>query len=379
MSFRSSSEEMRWLVISKYNEMKKKNPRVSASKIYNKLRFTKHKSITYIFVVRTINRYKTTGKTCDTPQKTKKRKIDDAIKSSVVKHATSPKKPKHQRSTRQVAKSLHGKRGNKRKISHMSVSNILRSCGKRYKRPKRVPLITPHHKRMKRLWAKQYAHDTVEDWKSTLAIDETHYETFHKTNRQNSGSWVDADEEPEKEQTVKHPGRVSASTGVCGSGAADVDLYTDKFNQKKFLDVHLKKKYVPAMQKFNCTRLLMDNDGSHHAKTCVKWMMENSVNFSAAPPRPCGLKKCRCKPPEGWWFPAYAPEVSPAELYNNYIQEELDKFTEKNGHPNSTEILRRRVRQIVRKTSASYFKSLMEGMPGRVKQMFKDNGGRGKI
>ena len=79
------------------------------------------------------------------------------------------------------------------------------------------------------------------------------------------------------------------------------------------------------MEKFNCTRLLMNNDGSHHAKSCVKWMAENDVNFSVAPPIPCGLKRFRCIPPEGWWIPAYAPEVSPAELYNNYVQQELDK------------------------------------------------------
>ena len=287
------------MVISKYNEMKKKDPQVTASKVYNKLRFTKHKSIAYTFVNRTINRFKTTGNVCDIPQKDKKRKIDDAVRASVVKHATSPKKPKHQRSTRQVAKTLHGKRGMKRKICHMSVSNILRASGKRYKRPKRVPLITPHHKRMKRIWAKQRSGDTVDDWMSTLAIDETHYETFHKTNRQNSGSWVGEDEEPEKEQTVKHPGRVSASTGVCGGGASDVDLYTDRFNRIKFLNDHLKEKYVPEMEKFNCTRLLMDNDGSHHDKSCVKWMTKNDVNFSVAPPKPCGLKRCRCIPPEG--------------------------------------------------------------------------------
>lgn len=102
MSFRVSSEKDRWLVISKYNELKKKDPSISASKVFNKLRFTKHKSFTYDFVNRTINRYKTTGNVCDKPQKNKKRKIDEGVKDSVIKHATSPKKPKYQRSTRQI-------------------------------------------------------------------------------------------------------------------------------------------------------------------------------------------------------------------------------------------------------------------------------------
>lgn len=149
----------------------------------------------------------------------------------------------------------------------------------------------------------------------------------------------------------------------------------DKFNQKKFLNEHLKKKYLPAMSKYHCTRLLMDNDKSHHAKTCIKWMEENDVNFSAAPPKPCGNERCRCQPPNGWWFPAYAPEASPAELYNNYIQQELDKLVQRQGHPGSIGILKRRVRQIVEKTPTSYFERLMESMPRRVEKMYKDNGG----
>ena len=376
MSFRQSSEEKRWLVISKYNEFAGKTKSVSPQKIYNHLRFNGHPSIGYRFVCRTIERYKETGNTCDKPREVKKRKIDDFVKTSVVKHVTNSKKPKFQRSTRKTAQIPHGKHGEKRKISHTSVSNILRAANKKYKRTKRMPLITPHHRRMKKLWGKKHLNDTVGDWMATLTIDETHYETFHRQNRQNSGSWVDENEEAEIEQSVKHPGRVSASTGVCGHGAASVDLYTDRFNQKKFLEVHLKKKYVPAMSRFNCTRIMMDNDRSHHANTCIKWMEEKGINYSAPPPPPCGNQVCRCEPPEGFWYPAYAPEVSPAELYNNYIQEELDKLSQRLGHPARLEILKRRVHQIIRKTPTSYFKNLMKGMPKRVKEMYKANGGR---
>lgn len=130
----------------------------------------------------------------------------------------------------------------KRKISQTSVRRILGDYGKKYKLPKRVPHTSPHHRRMKKLWGGQHINDTADYWNETLVIDETHYETFHKTNRQNSGEWVGEGEEVDPEETVKHPGRVSASTGVCGFGPAKVDLYTDKFNQNKFLNEHLKKK-----------------------------------------------------------------------------------------------------------------------------------------
>ena len=119
----------------------------------------------------------------------------------------------------------------------------------------------------------------------------------------------------------------------------------------------------------------MDNDRSHHAKKCVKWMEENNIIFSARPPPPCGHKRCSCDPPDGWWFPALAPEGSPAELYNNYIQQELDKLTQRLGHPSSLSILKTRVRLIVRKTPKSYFQKLMAGMPKRVREMYKANGG----
>lgn len=146
--------------------------------------------------------------------------------------------------------------------------------------------------------------------------------------------------------------------------------------KNKFLNEHLKKKYIPAMKKYKCTRLIMDNDGSHHSKICVKYLNENNVLFSSKPPPPCWRERCRCKPPEGFWFPAYAPEVSPAELYNNYIQQELDNMAQRRGHPSSIENLKQRVHQIVRKTPKSYFKDLMASMPRRVQEMYKANGGK---
>jgi hypothetical protein len=158
-------------------------------------------------------------------------------------------------------------------------------------------------------------------------------------------------------------------------GCATPDLYTDRFNQHKFTDVHLKDHYHPTMTKNNCKRLLMDNDRSHHSKKARKWMLENGVNFSESPPPPCHHERCRCEIPVGFWFPAYAPEVSPAELYNNYVQQELDKATQRLGHPGSIVFLKSRVRRIVNKTPKSYFKTLMVGMPKRVKKMY---GARGK-
>ena len=76
------------------------------------------------------------------------------------------------------------------------------------------------------------------------------------------------------------------------------------------------------------------------------------------------------------WFPAYAPEVSPAEFYNNYVQSELDKLAQRLGHPSGLRNLKMRVKQVVRRTPKSYFKNLMASMPARVKKMYIDNGGK---
>jgi hypothetical protein len=129
------------------------------------------------------------------------------------------------------------------------------------------------------------------------------------------------------------------------------------------------------MERFGCKRLLMDNDRSHHSKKALKWLEKNNIEYSAPPPPPCHKQRCRCQPPASFWYPAYAPEVSPAELYNNYIQQELDRMTQRLGHPSSLKILKSRVGQIVKKTPESYFKNLMSGMPKRVKKMF-DSGGK---
>lgn len=134
MSFRNSTEADRWLVITKFNEMKMKDEFVTASKIYNKLRFNKHKNITYKFVSRTLKRYNNTQKVSDSPRKVKKRKIDARVREGVVKHATNKKKPRYTRSVRKTAQILHGRGSNKRKISPTSVFNILKSAKKKYKR-----------------------------------------------------------------------------------------------------------------------------------------------------------------------------------------------------------------------------------------------------
>ena len=118
----------------------------------------------------------------------------------------------------------------------------------------------------------------------------------------------------------------------------------------------------------------MDNDKSHHAKKCANFLRGKNIEFSAPPPPPCHRQRCRCEPPSGLWFPAYAPEVSPAELYNNYVQQELDKMTQRLGHPKTLKILKSRVKKIVKETPRSYFKNLMASMPKRVKRMYDARG-----
>ena len=374
MSYRGDNARTRELIVSTHLKLSCQSNCVTPTKVWNHLKTHGHPRLGKSLVFRTLKRQRETGCTSDRPRVVKRRKITDSVKKSVIQYAKNTKKPKYMRSTRKVAQIKHG-RGKKRvKISRESVRTVLKASGNKYRRTTRRPVLTKHHIRMRYLWACEHKDDSVGDWMRTLAIDETHFETFHKSNRQNSGSWVDDDDEIEYEMTVKHPGRVSASTGVCGHGAAIPDLYTDRFNQHKFTDVHLKNHYHPAMVKNNCRRLLMDNDRSHHSKKALKWMNENGVNYSAPPPPPCHLQRCRCEPPEGFWFPAYAPEVSPAELYNNYIQQELDKATQRLGHPGSIEILKSRVKRIVRGTPKSYFKKLMEGMPKRVKKLYDARG-----
>ena len=128
------------------------------------------------------------------------------------------------------------------------------------------------------------------------------------------------------------------------------------------------------MTKFNCKRLMMDNDKSHHAKIAVASMVENNVEYSLPPPPPCHNQRCRCKPPDDFWFPAYSPDLAPAELYNNYVQQELDKMTQRLGHPATIQRLKSRVKQIVTKTPKSYFKNLMAGMPARVQRVYEARG-----
>ena len=131
MSFRTSAEEKRWLVINNYIELSRKDPNVKISKIYNNLKFKEHHYLNKMFVSRTIQRCKETNAASDRQRNVKKRKIDEAVVRSVVKQATNKKKPKHQRSSRKNSHILHGSPRKKLKISQTSVIRILKSSGKK--------------------------------------------------------------------------------------------------------------------------------------------------------------------------------------------------------------------------------------------------------
>ena len=151
MSFRQSSEETRWLVVSTYTQMKRKNPAVTPTKVWNHLKFNGHSKMKQLFVIRTLERYKSTGGVADRPQDSGKRKIADSLKKSVVKHVKNKKKPKYMRSSRKTAQLLHGPPQKKRKISHTSVQNIMKESGNKYRRTTRRPVLTNHHIRMRYL------------------------------------------------------------------------------------------------------------------------------------------------------------------------------------------------------------------------------------
>ena len=107
MSFRQSSEETRWAVISKYKELKSQNPHVSPLQVYNKLRFSGYFRIKELFVRRTIERFNSTNRVADRLQVNKKRKFDDSVRQSVVKYASNQKKPKYTQVVFQKANGWH--------------------------------------------------------------------------------------------------------------------------------------------------------------------------------------------------------------------------------------------------------------------------------
>lgn len=104
-------------MINKYEELKQKTHHVQPQKIFNFFKFNGRKDITLSFVHRTLKRYNSTQTASDKPRNVKKRKIDEAIKRSVIKHATNKKKPKYQRSLRKTSTIQHGSPQKKQKIS----------------------------------------------------------------------------------------------------------------------------------------------------------------------------------------------------------------------------------------------------------------------
>lgn len=380
MSNSQSDDQLRWKIVDTYETMAKKAPNIGFKKVWNRLRFNGYPRISITLVQNTIIRLKnrpqgTSKVALKTPLRPKRKRTPE-LDEWVINRLENRDVPNFKKSTRYTASKPVGSRRKKAKISRETVRQIYKENDKTFYVKQKRPLLTPHHRRMRYLWAQGNVDKSEDDWIETFAHDETHFETFHRPNRRNAGSWEDTGNPKSNfALSVKHPARISAGIGACGKGIAPIHFFTGKLNQNLFVDTLLEKKYKPTFKKHRCKNLLQDNDSAHTSNKAKKYLEDTFPNYTEAPPRPCHKKRCRCEAPEGEWFPAYLPECQPAEFINQYLQQELDKDTERLGPPANLEVVKRRVRKIAAKMPRSYFKNLFSSMPKRVAALLEAKGG----
>lgn len=329
-----------------------------------------HYNVTRMTVKRMVERVLETSSFSDRKAKRlDKAKRTEAIDKAVFRYVTNVNIPRHRRSLRELAK----RQWCGKKLSLRTMNIIMISFGLRFLRSGVGPLSSTHHDRMRCAYGRMVV-ATDNYYGTVLVIDETHFETIHRPNRRNTGEWCEAGVYPEKDSSVKHPGRLNAAMGISIHGMTSVHTYTGRFNAGVFVE-HLTKIYAPQMEKHGLT-LLMDNDPSHHSNKAIAAAEAAGLKMCSPPPPPCWQETCECPIPELPWFPAYCPQLSPLEITFNEIQQKLDHMTEDRGMVKDLSGLKRRVGLVQRKISAEYIEKLFGSMKARCAAMVE---GEGKV
>ena len=212
---------------------------------------------------------------------------------------------------------------------------------------------------------------TKDDWKRILWSDESPFELFHTSNRQNDRIWARDKSKVPNVETVKFSPRGMVWGMMSFQALSELHIIPPKQTVTNYYYVEnilektcssalnrnpmkgdvLTKKMLPNMSNF-----IFQQDGApaHTAKRCQEWCRANLKGFWQ----------------KGEW-PANSPDQSPIENLWGMLQDQLDRKGPATGMDEFENNLKKAWLEI----NPDIFRNLVEGMPGRIEKCILLKGG----
>ncbi len=243
-------------------------------------------------------------------------------------------------------------------LAHMSIRRIQDICLKKLNLPSRKmsakPVLTEKMKEKRLIFARQYGHWTVDDWKGVMFSDESHFElnTFRRQIcRRPIGS--DRFDPRFTRKTVKHPAKVMAWACFSWKGRGGIEFLQngEMMNGTRYRRI-LEEKLVLFMHKHQCSHFLQDGAPCHRSKIVTEWFQQHPTITLID-------------------WPGNSPDLNPIENCWNWMKHQLqdNQFTNIPDLENAIKIL-----WIQRMEDSEYLKALVESMPRRLQAVIDADG-----
>jgi transposase len=175
-------------------------------------------------------------------------------------------------------------------VSTQTVRNVLKKNKMKAVVKKKMPYLSPRHRKLWLEFALKYREWTPEDWGRVLFSDETKINRFGSDGRK--WTWKQKGQcllDREVQGTVKHGGGNIMVWGCMGrEGVGRMAEVVGRMDAKQFVDI-LETNLLPSIKESGIPRgqviFQQDNDPKHTSKLASQWFEDNKIELLDWPPQ----------------------------------------------------------------------------------------------